>query len=134
MPDLKATVTTGRIIQRPDNLVYTEITDQGERAAIVAHMIRIGSRPQVGVEVGFSRQMKQGEVDDVVSASGEIDFEKATPVEEKIWCQIRVTDRDIEAAHALINEQKASYRNPAISQVLWRAMLARPEPGQRSIK
>ncbi len=86
MPEQKATVATGGIVQQPVNVQYKKLTDPRERAVIVAHLIRIGQRPPVGVEVGFSRQMKQGFIDEVVAPGGEIDALKAVPLTEKIWC------------------------------------------------
>lgn len=115
---MKAQLVTGGVVQPPRGVEYIEVEDELARASIVAHLIRIGQRPHCGALVGFSSQIRQGDADDVMSAAGAIDPFKCEPISEKIWCQITVTQFDIDAAHALINSQRLSYREEKTSQVL----------------
>lgn len=107
---MKNYATVGDLGSAPRNHRYIEVTDIAVRAAVVAHLIRIGNRPSVGMGIGFSRQLRQGDEEEAISASGEIDLSKCVPVTEKIWCHITVTQIDIDAAHAIINAQKITYR------------------------
>lgn len=105
---------TGALIQQPEGLTYQEMKDPLERAMMVAHLIRIGQRPSVGQEVGFSVRPSEAELDD-------FDVSKMTPVGEKVWYRISVTQADIDLAHALINDQRATYKEAGggkVSQIL----------------
>ncbi len=106
---MKATLTTGAVRQAPFDIRYEEETDLENRALVVAHFIRLGKRPAVGAEIGFSKRLQ--EVDETaVAENGDIDLSLATPVTDKIWCLITVTAADIDAAHRLINAQAVKYR------------------------
>lgn len=107
---MNANMTTGDIATVPTNIRYTEVTDPDLRAAIVAHAVRLGKRPAVGTEIGFSQEIRQGDAEEAISATGEINVTRTKPISEKVWMQITVTQADIEAAHALINSQKINYR------------------------
>lgn len=118
---MNAHVVTGGIIAVPTDVQYKEMEDADTRAVAVAHLIRIGQRPPVGVEFGFSAQVKSGDASEVVSASGQIDHTKARAVSEKVWYQITVTQADIDAAQALINSQRLTYREEKTSQMMGEA-------------
>lgn len=115
---MKAQLITGGVVQIPTNVDYVEVDDQTTRASIIAHLIRIGERPPLGRVIGFSQQIREGEVADVVSASGAIDHTKAPAITPKVWYQITVNQADINAAHALINSQQLSYREKKTSQII----------------
>lgn len=110
MNAVKANLTSGDLTSRVTDIKYTEVTDPDLRAAVVAHAIRLGKRPPVGIEIGFSQEIREGDAEEAISVSGEVDIAKTRPISEKIWCQITVTQADIDAAHALINDQKITYR------------------------
>jgi hypothetical protein len=77
---------------------------------MVAHMIRIGHRPEPGLTVGFSSTPVIADVDDAITSSGRIDPYKGAPVGEKVWYEFTVTEADILAAHWLINTQTITYQ------------------------
>lgn len=117
---MRPEVTSGALNgSHPQGVVYTEVSEPEIRASVLAHAIRLGQLPPVGHWIGFSRQLKEVEADDPAV----IDIKAASAIGDKIWCRITITQADIAAAIALINSQRATYREAGgekISQVLTR--------------
>ena len=83
------------------------------RATAIAHAIRLGKCPPPGLVMGFNIQVRQIEETDL--AAGEL--EKAVDLSEKVPFEFVVTEEDIEAGKRLINEQRATYREPKLTTV-----------------
>jgi len=107
----------------PDDVSYA-IVDGPEwedvRAGCVAHAIRLGKRPPIGVSLGFAFQIKKHESETAEPDLSKIDLDDPTvavPVSEKVWCSFSVIQEDIDNAIQLINGQKITYREPKVSQM-----------------
>jgi hypothetical protein len=93
---------------------YTIIGDPKTRAAVIAHLVRLGKVPPVGTSIGFSMQLRHHEIKDPSDIS-KISGDDGVPVGEKVWYTMVLTKADIDAAHALINDQAISYHEPKTS-------------------
>lgn len=79
------------------------------RASVIAHMLRTGHKPVVGMVLNFSAQLKEVEAEDKNS----IDLaalKSGVPVGDKAWCTMTITQEDIDAGIKLINDQEMTYK------------------------
>jgi len=85
-----------------------EITAADVKASIIAHAIRLGKCPEVGMRVGCNIQMHTADVE----SPEQVRLDQATPISEIVPVEFTVTAEDIAAGRRLINEQRARYREP----------------------
>ncbi len=89
-----------------------DLTDETIRASGIAHAIRLGKRPAVGMVMGFSLQLEEREAEDIEHA---INAPTLRTVTDKVPYEFVVTEEDIRRAEQLINEQQIRYREPKTS-------------------
>ena len=78
------------------------------RASLIAHAIRLGKCPAVGVVMGATFTLKDISEEDL--AAGRID--QARDLSAPMDIEFAVTAEDLAAGRKLINEQRARYREP----------------------
>lgn len=89
----------------PDQ-IYSQI-----RAAAVAHAIRLGKRPAVGMVM--AGKLRVAEIGDADLAAGR--FDRATVRGAGVEVEFTITAEDIANAERAINQQRATYREPKLT-------------------
>lgn len=83
------------------------------RAGAIAHTIRLGKCPRPGQVMSGKIQLKEIEAEDL--AAGRL--ENAKPQSDLVEIEFVVERADIDRAIALINSQRAKYREPKTTEV-----------------
>lgn len=91
--------------------IRTDLRLNQMRAGLIAYAIRLGKRPPVGIVIGFSLQIKTGDLANALTG----DLSGTVNETEKLQMHIVVTQADIDAGIQLINDQAITYRRPKAS-------------------